>query len=213
MRTVAIVTMCAVLVTGAIARLSVGVAWSEAARVIAEAEQRGVIGDGVHDRPLSIMEITVVQAEFRGTWDQRDAPCRTIWSVARALTASRPNTSGHAVSYALATLVIRETDWSERSVSRHLMRAAVSCQLERRFSDDHMLRMWLERAYFGQRLYGVSAASFALFDNEPDALDWPEAARVAALLWSPGLWHDAERWERRSQFITDQVAEYRMSTE
>jgi membrane peptidoglycan carboxypeptidase len=69
-----------------------------------------------------------------------------------------------------------------------------------------MLRLWLERAYFGRETLGIESAAHAYFGKSSSELDSNQSARLAALLRAPGLRNQPERWTERARVIQNRVA-------
>ncbi len=75
----------------------------------------------------------------------------------------------------------------ERTLPAKLRQMARAVQLERRFSKDEILRLYLTLAPYGGNLEGARAASLAYFGREPKRLSFAEAALLVALPQSPEL--------------------------
>ncbi|MGO4704850.1 penicillin-binding protein 1C [Microvirga sp. 2MCAF38] len=73
----------------------------------------------------------------------------------------------------------------ERTLSAKLRQAVRAVQLERRFSKDEILRLYLTLAPYGGNLEGARAASLSYFGREPKRLTFAEAALLVALPQSP----------------------------
>lgn len=82
----------------------------------------------------------------------------------------------------------------DRSLSAKLRQAVRAVQLERRFSKDEILRLYLTLAPYGGNLEGARAASLSYFGREPKRLTFAEAALLVALPQSP----EARRPDRSS---------------
>ncbi|WP_063695433.1 penicillin-binding protein 1C [Bradyrhizobium embrapense] len=97
-------------------------------------------------------------------------------------------TSGHIVSggstitMQLARLIEPR---HQRSVYAKLRQMVRAVELERQFSKDQILDLYLALAPFGGNLEGVRAASIAYFGKEPKRLSLAEAALLVALPQSP----------------------------
>lgn len=75
----------------------------------------------------------------------------------------------------------------ERSFTAKLRQMVRAVQLERRFSKDEILRLYLLLAPFGGNLEGARAASLSYFGREPKRLSFAESALLVALPQSPEL--------------------------
>jgi penicillin-binding protein 1A len=74
---------------------------------------------------------------------------------------------------------------SERTLRRKLKEVFLALRLEREFSKQEILTLYLNRIFLGQRAYGVGAAAQVYFDKRPADLTLAEAALIAGLPRSP----------------------------
>src|SRR6266404_2786844 len=72
-----------------------------------------------------------------------------------------------------------------RNISRKLLEAMVALRIEREFSKQQILELYVNRIYFGSGCYGVETASQAYFGKHASELNLPEAALLAGLIRSP----------------------------
>src|SRR6202040_3520718 len=72
-----------------------------------------------------------------------------------------------------------------RTVSRKLLEAMVALRVERDFTKQQILELYLNRIYFGNGCYGVETASQAYFGKSASKLNLSEAALLAGLIRSP----------------------------
>ena len=73
----------------------------------------------------------------------------------------------------------------EKSFARKINEVFLTVEIEKRFSKDQILTMYLNQVYFGHGNYGVEAASTWLFNHPAKELDLPEAALLAGLIQRP----------------------------
>ncbi|WP_439816116.1 transglycosylase domain-containing protein [Zavarzinia sp. CC-PAN008] len=73
----------------------------------------------------------------------------------------------------------------ERSLSRKIQEAILAIWLERKFSKEQILELYLNRVYLGAGAYGVDAASWRYFGHSARQVTLPEAAMLAGLLKAP----------------------------
>ena len=73
----------------------------------------------------------------------------------------------------------------ERTLSRKIQEAILALWLERRYSKDQILELYLNRVYFGSGAYGVEAAAQKYFGKSARFVTLPEAALLAGLMKSP----------------------------
>jgi membrane peptidoglycan carboxypeptidase len=91
------------------------------------------------------------------------------------------------------------------NLKRELLELRTAIQLERRFSRDQLLDIYLNRAYFGPRIYGADEASRRYFGKHAGDLSIAEAALLAGLIKSPGRFsptqHPDRELTRRNEVI------------
>src|SRR3954463_1282545 len=74
---------------------------------------------------------------------------------------------------------------NNRSFGRKIKEGVLALALERKFSKDQILELYLNRVYFGGGAYGIDAASRKFFGHGADHLSLGEAAIIAGLVKAP----------------------------
>jgi penicillin-binding protein 1A len=91
------------------------------------------------------------------------------------------------------------------AVKRALSELRISIQLERRFTTDQLLDIYLNRTYFGSGVYGIENAAEHYLGKPAIQLSTPEAALLVGLIRSPGrfspLTHPDRALARRNEVI------------
>jgi penicillin-binding protein 1A len=104
---------------------------------------------------------------------------------------------------------------NELSWSRKIKEALLAMKIERAFSKEKILELYLNEIYLGIGAYGVAAASLLYFDKSVHELTLPEAAYLAALPKGPNNYHPfrkrKEALERRN-YVIDRMVEDRFVT-
>jgi penicillin-binding protein 1A len=90
---------------------------------------------------------------------------------------------------------------NERRLERKIREALIALRMERVFTKDQILELYLNEIFLGYGAYGVAAASLNYFDKSMDELTIAEAAYLAALPKGPGNYdpvrhHDAAKARR-----------------
>lgn len=93
---------------------------------------------------------------------------------------------------------------SERTLGAKLRQMVRAVQLDRTYSKDEILAIYLTLAPYGGNLEGVRAASLSYFGKEPRRLTLPEAALLVALPQSPE-WRRPDRAPQAAQRARDRV--------
>jgi penicillin-binding protein 1A len=74
----------------------------------------------------------------------------------------------------------------ERTIARKVAEAQVTWQLERQYTKQQILEMYLNTIYLGRGLYGFETAARSYFGKPASELTLPEAAFLAGLIHEPG---------------------------
>jgi penicillin-binding protein 1A len=74
----------------------------------------------------------------------------------------------------------------ERTLSRKIQEAILAVWLERKYTKDQILELYLNRVYFGAGAYGLEAAAQRYFSKPARALSLAEAATLAGVVQAPG---------------------------
>ena len=78
---------------------------------------------------------------------------------------------------------------NELSIERKIKEAILSLRMERAFSKNQILELYLNEIYLGMGSYGVAAAALNYFDKPLDQLALAEIAYLAALPKAPNNYH------------------------
>jgi penicillin-binding protein 1A len=73
----------------------------------------------------------------------------------------------------------------ERTLGRKMQEAVLAVWLERTFTKDEILQLYLNRVYFGGGANGIDKASLAFYGKTPEELSLMEAATLAGVLKAP----------------------------
>ena len=93
---------------------------------------------------------------------------------------------------------------NSRTFGRKVREGVLALALERRFSKDQILELYLNRVYFGGGAYGIDAASRRFFGHSAKTLSLSEAAIIAGLVKAPSNYApsaDAEAARSRAAVV------------
>lgn len=97
----------------------------------------------------------------------------------------------------------------------HMNTLRLSWHIRRHFSEQQLLVIYANRAYFGPGLTGVEKACKEIFHKEPDALTIEQAALIAGLIRAPGAYspykHPDKALQRRNNVLELMVAQGKLS--
>src|SRR5881227_1579495 len=104
----------------------------------------------------------------------------------------------------------------ERTMTRKLQEVVLSVWLERKYTKDEILDLYLNRVYFGSGAYGVEAAAQRYFGKSAKNVSLPEAAMLAGLVKSPSRLapnRNPEGAEKRAQTVLTAMADAKFISE
>ncbi len=78
---------------------------------------------------------------------------------------------------------------NEVSMKRKIKEAILAFRIERAYTKERILELYLNQIYLGQGTYGIAAASLEYFDKPIKELNYPEAALLAALPKAPSKYN------------------------
>ncbi len=130
----------------------------------------------------------------------------------RNLTSGRIAEGGSTITQQLAkTLFLTH----ERTLSRKVKEVQLGRELERRYSKEKILEMYLNAIYFGHGAYGVEAAARTFFSRRAADLSLAEAALLAGLPKSPTYYspftHPKQARARRDHVLSRMVEAKRIT--
>src|SRR3989440_6355486 len=99
---------------------------------------------------------------------------------------------------------------NEASFERKIKEALLALKIERTYSKEKILELYLNEIYLGLGAYGVAAASLLYFDKSVHELTVAEAAYLAALPKAPNNYHPFRQRERaieRRNYVIDRMVE------
>src|SRR5665647_1198643 len=76
----------------------------------------------------------------------------------------------------------------EKTLRRKINEALVAIQIERNYTKDKILEMYLNTVYFGSGAYGIEKAAQTYFGIPAEQLDVPQAALLAGLVRAPEVY-------------------------
>src|SRR5207244_13309826 len=91
-----------------------------------------------------------------------------------------------------------------RTFDRKMQEAMLALYLERHYSKDQILTLYLNRVYFGAGVFGIEAAAEKFFGKHASELSLPEAAIIAGSVKAPARYNplsDADAGQARAQLV------------
>jgi len=85
---------------------------------------------------------------------------------------------------------------SEVSLKRKIKEAILAFRIERAYSKERIMELYLNQIYLGQGTYGIAAASLEYFDKAVSDLEYEESALLAALPKAPSKYNPYKSKEK-----------------
>jgi len=116
---------------------------------------------------------------------------------------------GSTITQQLARMLFLKPD---KSIRRKIKEAALSMQIERCYTKDEILGMYLNQTYFGARSYGIEAASQTYFGKTTKELSIADAALLASMPKAPSVYSpfkNPEKARERRSIVLKEMADHR----
>ncbi|HVM05355.1 MAG TPA: PBP1A family penicillin-binding protein [Acidimicrobiales bacterium] len=137
--------------------------------------------------PLARMPVALRQAvvaiEDERFWEHKGVDTRSVLRAVYANAAEGEVVEGG--STITQQYVKNELVGPDRTLRRKLREASLAYQLERRYTKERILELYLNTIYFGNGAYGVQAAANEYFGIAVDQLGLAQAALLAGLIRAP----------------------------
>jgi penicillin-binding protein 1A len=104
----------------------------------------------------------------------------------------------------------------ERKYSRKIKEAILARRMNKRFTKDEILEIYLNQTYFGHGSYGIESASESYFQKHVWELSLPEMALLAGLPKAPSTYdpsRNPERAKERRDLVLERMAKENFITE
>jgi penicillin-binding protein 1A len=134
-----------------------------------------------------------------------------VKSIIRAALADilqgKPAQGGSTITQQVARLTLLNR---ENSLRRKAKEAILAVRMEKKYTKDQILELYLNMAYFGQRAYGIKAASQNYFGKDAENLSLAEASMLAGLLPAPNAYNpirDHEKAKVRQNYVLGRMVD------
>ena len=143
-----------------------------------------------------------IAAEDRRFWVHPGIDYRGILrALFQLLTTGGVDAGGSTLTQQLARSYFLNLD---QTLERKFKEAALAIRIEQEFSKETIMELFLNKMFFGQRAYGVSAAGRVFFNKELKDLSIAEAATLAGVLPAPSRYNpvrSAQNAEMRRNYV------------
>ena len=161
-----------------------------------------------YDRIPATMRAAMISVEdkrFRGPLGID--PIGVARSIKVRIDSGRWRQGGSTITQQLARNIFLT---NSRTFGRKLREGILALALERKFSKNQILELYLNRVYFGGGAYGIDAASRTFYGHGADQLSLGEAAIIAGLVKAPSNYSptaDVDAARGRAGVVIDSMIE------
>lgn len=160
------------------------------------------------DQIPQVMKDAMVSVEDRRFYEHPGVdPIGILRSVQVRLTSGHWRQGGSTITQQLARNVFLTNN---KTWTRKIHEQILALAMERKFSKDQILELYLNKVYFGGGSYGIDAASRKFFGHGADQLSLGEAAIIAGLVKAPSNYSptaDVQAAVGRASVVLDTMVE------
>ncbi len=130
---------------------------------------------------------------------------RAVWSN---ITDRGVSEGGSTITQQLAKNALLSQD---RTLKRKIQEAILALQIERQYSKNEILELYLNQIYFGQGAYGVQSAAMVYFGKNVEDLNLAECAMLAGIPKSPNYYspfNNLKAATERQTTVLEQMVKY-----
>lgn len=163
----------------------------------------------------SVKQADVADAVFKATVDVEDERFYKHngvdpQGIARAIVSQLAGRSEGAstITQQLVRNTVLSDEQFEQSLKRKVREAYIAIQMEKTYTKDQILMMYLNTIYYGHGAYGIEAASKTYFNKSAKDLDLNEATTLAGIPNSPGYFDptvNMEACKKRRNHVLDRM--------
>jgi membrane peptidoglycan carboxypeptidase len=157
-----------------------------------------------------------VAAEDSTFWTHYGVEPVAIVRGATIIFAGSGSSGGSTITQQLARGLYPDKIGTEYTISRKVREAMAAVAIEKEFSKEDILTMYLNLIFYGQRSYGIEAAANTYFQKHASELDLAEASMLAGLPQAPSFYDPTSNFEqakKRQKYVLDQMVEHEYITE
>lgn len=142
----------------------------------------------------------LVSTEDERFYEHSGVDVRALGRVMMGVATGRQKGGGSTITQQLAKLLFSEKPKSKMERVRQKFKEwLIAFRLERNYTKQEILTMYLNRADFGRQSFGIQSASRVYFGKDPSALSIQEAASLVGMLKAPSNYDPLRRLERHTQ--------------
>ena len=167
------------------------------------------------DQVSQVMIDATVAAEDATFWSHQGVEPMAILRGVTINLSGEGSSGGSTITQQLARGLYPEEIGFDISVTRKFKEALAAVELDRKFSKQDIMTMYLNQIFYGQRSYGIEAAAQTYFNKHASELNLAEASLLAGLPQAPSFYDPTIRMDQakiRQQYVLDQMVKYHYIT-
>lgn len=164
-----------------------------------------------YDQIPQVMKDAIIAVEdrrFESHWGVDPVGvARIFWRAKQLHDEGRRLQGGSTITQQVARTIFLSNKYD---LGRKVREGVLALAIERKFSKQQILELYLNKVYFGGGAYGIDAASRKFFGHSASELSLAEAAVIAGLVKAPSHYSptaDAEAAVQRASVVLDLMAE------
>ena len=132
-------------------------------------------------------------------------------AIVRALVINyngQGSSGGSTITQQLVRALYPDSIGNDLTIQRKVREAILSVRFARAYSKEDTLRLYLNEIYYGNRSYGIEAASESYFNKRADELSLAEASMLAGLPQLPSYYDPRYNFaaaKERQQYVLEQM--------
>lgn len=162
--------------------------------------------------PLQLKQAVLATEDSRFYEHHGLSPRAILRAAVTNLLSRRKSQGASTITQQLARLLFLTP---EKSFTRKIKEALLAVEIEKHYSKDKILELYLNQVYFGHGAYGVEAAAQTYFKKPVGELSLAEAAMLAGLPNAPNRFSpilDPARARRRRDHVLNRMLEMKAIT-
>ena len=149
-----------------------------------------------------------IAAEDATFWTHRGVEPVAIVRGATIIFTGAGSSGGSTITQQLVRALYQDQIGYDYAISRKIREAMAAVKLSQDFTKTDILTMYLNQIFYGQRSYGIEAASVMYFDKHASELDLAEASLLAGIPQLPTAYNPAVNFDlakERQSYVLDQM--------
>lgn len=167
------------------------------------------------DQIAPVMIDATVAAEDATFWSHQGVEPMAILRGITINISGDGSSGGSTITQQLARGLYPDQIGFDISFTRKFKEALAAVELDRKYSKQDIMTMYLNQIFYGQRSYGIEAAAQTYFNKHASELNLAEASLLAGLPQAPSFYDPTVRLDQakiRQRYVLDQMVKYKYIT-